>query len=195
MRAQDKLRLRLRSLFFRRHVDRELETELRFHLDQLTEENIAGGMTPDEARRIAQFTMGHVTQFQEECRDMRRVNYIDDLLRDVRYAGRNLRRSPGFATLAILIMALGIGANTAVFSVVNAVLLRPLSYRGANRIVTLSDFSAKEQARTALSKQVSAREFQEWHSQSSSFEAMAYYGTRETAVTGPAGGKYAQVRA
>jgi len=193
VRAQDKLRLRLRSLFFRGHVDRELETELRFHLDQLTEENIAGGMAPDEARREAQSTMGNVTHLQEECRDMRRVNYIADLLRDLRYGCRNLRRSPGFATLAILIMALGMGANTAVFSVVNAVLLKPLSYHGADRIVTLSDFSATEQARTALSKQVSAREFQEWHSQSSSFEAMACYGARETAVIGGTGAEYARV--
>ena len=193
MRAQDKLGLRLRSLFCRGHVDRELETELRFHLDQLTEENIAGGMAPDEARRMAQLTMGHITQFQEECRDMRRVNYIDDFLRDLRYAGRNLRRSPGFAMLAVLIMALGIGANTAVFSVVNAVLLRPLSYRGAERIVTLSDFSPAETERTALSKQVSAREFQEWHNQSSSFEAMAYYGSRETAVIQSTGAEYARV--
>jgi putative ABC transport system permease protein len=193
VRAQDKLRLRLRSLFHRGHVDRELETELRFHLDQLMEENTAAGMTPDEARRMAQLTMGHVTQFQEECRDMRRVNYIDDLLRDLRYAGRNLRRSPGFAVLAVLIMALGIGANTAVFSVVNAVLLRPLAYRGAERIVTLSDFSLTGTEGTALSKQVSAREFQEWHNQSSSFEAMAYYASRETAVIRSTGAEYARV--
>ena len=193
MRAKEKLRLRLRSLFLRRGVDRELETEFRFHLDQLTDENIAAGIAPDEARRAAQFTMGTVTQFQEECRDMRGLNHIDDLLRDLRYAGRNLRRSPGFATLVVLIMALGIGANTAVFSVVNAVLLRPLSYRGAERIVTLSDFAVTGQARTALSKQASAREFEEWHKQSSSFEAMAYYGARETAVTWGSGAEYARV--
>ena len=193
MRAHDQLRLRIRSLFQRRRVDRELDNELQFHVDQLTEENIAAGMLPEEGRRRALLTMGHVTQFGEQCRDMRRVNYIDDLFRDLRYAARNVRRSPGFAALAVLIMALGIGANTAVFSVVNAVLFRPLAYRGADRIVTLSDFSATEQARTALSKQISAREFQEWRAQSSSFEAMAYYGTRETAVTGGAGAEYARV--
>ena len=124
---------------------------------------------------------------------MRRVNYIDDLWRDLRYAGRNLRRSPGFATLAVLIMALGIGANTAVFSVVNAVLLRPLAYHGAERIVTLSGFSAADPVRTALSRQVSARDFQEWHNQSSSFEAMAYYGSRETSVIRSEGAEYARV--
>ncbi len=124
---------------------------------------------------------------------MRRVNYVDDLLRDVQYAGRNLRRSPGFATLAVLIMALGIGVNTAVFTVVNAVLLKPLAYRDPDRIVTLSDFSTSDQARTALSKQVSAREFQDWRDQSSSFEAMAYYGSRETAVIRASTAEYGRV--
>ena len=97
MRAQDKVRLRLRSLFCRRNVDRELDDELHFHLDQLVEENITAGATPDEARRLALLKMGGITQFQEECRDMRNVNFIDDFLRDLRYAGRSLRRSPGFA--------------------------------------------------------------------------------------------------
>jgi putative ABC transport system permease protein len=126
--------------------------------------------------------MGNVTQFQEECRDMRRVDYIDDLLRDLQYAGRNLRRSPGFATLAILIMALGIGANTAVFSVVNGVLLKPLVYRDAERIVALANSSKTREAPTALSKQVSIPDVQDWREQSSSFEAMAYYTSREAAV-------------
>jgi hypothetical protein len=150
-------------------------------------------MASDEARRIAQLTMGNITQFQEEYRDMRRVNYIDDLLRDLRHAGRNLRRSPGFATLAVLIMALGIGANTAVFSVVNAVLLKPLAYRDPDRIVTLSNSSATREAPTALSKQVSIPDFQDWHDQSSSFEAMAYYASRETAVIQGSTAEYARV--
>jgi predicted permease len=193
VRVQDKLRLRLRSLFFRRHVERELESELRFHLDQLTDENIAGGMAPDEARKMAQLTVGNVTHLQEECRDMRRVNYIDDLLRDLQYAGRNLRRSPGFATLAILIMALGIGANTAVFSVVNAVLLKPLAYRDADRIVALTNSSTAREAPTALSKQVSIPDVQDWRDQSASFSAMAYYASRESAVMQGSTAEYAQV--
>jgi predicted permease len=193
VRTLDKLGLRLRSLFFRRNVDRELETELRFHLDQLMEENAAAGVSSDEARRLALLKMGGLSQFQEECRDMRSVNYIDDLFRDLRYAGRNLRRNPGFATLAVLIMALGIGANTAVFSVVNAVLLKPLSYRDPDRIVTLTNYSTSRDAPTALSKQISIPDFQDWQDQSSSFEAMAYYSSGETAVMRSSTAEYARV--
>ena len=139
MRTHDKIRLRLRSLFRRSRVERELDDELRFHTDQLVEENIAAGMTPDQARRSALQTIGSITQFQEECRDTRRLNFVDDVLRDLRYAVRNLRRTPGFAALAILMLALGIGANTAVFSVVNTVILRPLAFRDPDRIVAITN--------------------------------------------------------
>jgi hypothetical protein len=182
MRALDKLCLRFRTLFRRRHVDLELASELQFHLDQLTNENMAAGMALEEARRTARLTMGNVTHFEEKCRDMRRVNFIDDLWRDLRYASRNLRRSPGFATLAILIMALGIGANTAVFSVVNSVLLKPLAYRDAMRIVALTNSSTSREATTALSKQVSIPDVQDWRGQSTSLEALAWYTSRESAV-------------
>jgi predicted permease len=193
MRVFDKIRLRLRSLFCRRRVDGELDDELRFHLDQLVEENIAAGVAPDEARRSALRTIGGIAQFEEECRDMRRVNFVDDLLRDLRYAARSLLRNPGFAMLAVLIMGLGIGANTAVFSVVNTVLLKPLAYRNPDRIVTLSDFSPIREAATALSKQVSIPDFQDWHEQSSSFEAMAYYASREGPVIRGSNAEYARV--
>lgn len=186
------IRLAVRSLFRRPQVDRELDEEFQYHLERQIEENLHRGLAPEEARYAAMREMGPIAKSKEECRDMRRVNYMDDLLRDVRYTGRNLRRSPGFAALAILIMALGIGANTAVFSVVNAVLLKPLAYRDPHRIVTLSNFSRTE-ATTAVPGPVSIADVQDWHDQSSSFEAMAYYNSRETAVMSGSTAEYARV--
>src|SRR6266481_7627300 len=148
------LRLAFRSVFRRKRVDQELDEELQYHLQREIDEGLTTGLTPEEARYAALRTMGTIAKSKEESRDMRRVNFIDDLLRDLRYACRSLRRSPGFAALAIFIMALGIGANTAVFTIVNAVLLKPLSYRDPDRIVTLSDSTAGKVS-TAISKQIS----------------------------------------
>lgn len=184
--------LRLRSLFRRREVDAELDDELRYHIEQKTDEYKAKGLDSTEARRRAMLDMDGFERNKEECRNARKVRWLQDLARDLRYGLRMLTKSPGFTFVATLTLALGIGANTAVFSVVNAVLLKPLSYRDPDRIVTLNSSATTVGAPSALSKQVSIPDFQDWHNQSSSFEAMAYYASRETAVMSGPTAEYAQ---
>jgi putative ABC transport system permease protein len=129
--------LRLRSLFRRSQVERELDEELQYHLERQIQEYTAGGMQPGEARTQALRALGGVERRKDEMRDTRGLSWLDDLRRDVRYATRMLRRAPTFTAVAALTLALGIGSSAAIFSVVDAVLLRPLAYRDADRLLFL----------------------------------------------------------
>ncbi|MBV8844831.1 MAG: ABC transporter permease [Bryobacterales bacterium] len=166
--------------------ERDMEEELRRHLEFAAEH--------EGSERAARVAYGGVTQAMESIRDQRGLPWIDNLVFDLRYGLRTLRTNPGFNALAVSILALGIGANTAVFSVVNAVLIRPLSYNDPGRIVSLTNPHTSGEDSSPLDvKFVSVPNFQDWHDQSSSFEAMAFYYSWENPVSTGATAEYARV--
>jgi predicted permease len=150
MRWYYKLPLRLRSLFRKDRAELDLSDELQFHLQNQIDEFLAQGMNPLDARRAARQSLGGVEQVKEECRDMRRTNLIENFLQDLRFGFRMLRRSPGFTVLTILCLTLGIGANAAVFSWVEGILLRPYPLVSQQqRLVTLTGTVRDEKDETS----------------------------------------------
>jgi len=138
------LRVRLRALFRKAEVERELDEELRFHLEKETEQNLARGMSPEEARRAALVSFGGVERVKEESRDVRGFRFFEELWQDLRFGARMLLKKPGFTAVVVITLALGIGANTAIFSLVNEVLLKMLPVRHPEQLVLL-DWRTKGQ--------------------------------------------------
>ena len=137
MRFADVLRMRLRSLLSRAKAEDDLEEELQYHLQREIDENVAAGMSAHEARRAALLSMGGLERRKDECRDTRGLNLFDNLRTDIRFAVRQLRKSPGFTVTAVLVLTLGIGASVTTFGLVDATMLEPLPYRDPVRLVSV----------------------------------------------------------
>jgi hypothetical protein len=151
-----RLWLRLQTLFHRDGVAQRLDNELQFHLDQQIAENIAAGMTRDEARYAAIRLFGNTTVLKEMTRDTWGWAWIEQIARDLRYACRTLFRSPGFSILTILVIALGIGATVALFTIVHSVLLEPLPFKDPARLIRLYEQSADKSNNSFLWRQLTA---------------------------------------
>ncbi|HEX5709234.1 MAG TPA: ABC transporter permease [Pyrinomonadaceae bacterium] len=175
---------RLGGLFQKERRDRELAEELEMHLQLYIDDKVQSGMTPEEARRDALIKFGSVEATKERYRERRGVPALENLIRDLRYAVRVQRRSPGFTAMAVLTLALGVGANTAIFSVVNAVLLRPLNYREPERLVMVWE----ELPAVGVRRDTPAPgNFNDWKTQNRVFEDMAALEYRNYDLTGDGG--------
>jgi predicted permease len=162
---------RLRSMLRRNRLDQDLDEELRSHLEMRAADNLAAGMPPEQARYEAQKRFGNTTLLKQDAREVDIVRWLDEAARDFRHALRMLQRSPGFTTVAVLTLALGIGANTAIFSVIDAVLLRPLPYHEPDQLVMVWENNSQH---PNPHNTVSPPNFLDWQNRNTVFSSMAY---------------------
>jgi putative ABC transport system permease protein len=171
----------LRNTFGRQPNDRDLDAEVRSYFDSLAEEKMRQGLPPEEARRAAHLELGGIEQVKEDVRGARAGAWLDSLLQDLRYGVRMLRKNPGFTAVAVLTLALGIGANTAIFSVVNAVLLRPLPYSNPQQLMVIRETSPSVGIHSP-----SYPDFLDWRKQSRTIAHMAVINNRAFNLSGVA---------
>ncbi len=170
-----------RNIFHKQAIDQDLEQEVRSYLDLLTEEKMRSGMGRDEALQRARRELGGVEQLKENVRDVRVGVSMDNLLQDLRYGLRVLRRNPGFAAIAILTLALGIGATTAIFSVVDAIVFKPLPFPTADRLVRIQSVIAA----TGHGDIASYPDFLDWRARNHVFDGIAVFRTNDFTLIGP----------
>jgi predicted permease len=181
------LKTGLRALLRKRRLERELSEELRYHIEQQIEQNIRLGMSPDEARYAALKSFGGVEQAKERSRDARGVQWIEELWQDLYYGARTLLRRPVFTLVVTLTLALGIGANTAIFSVYNGIILKPLPYKEPDRLVNVrrSDKRGMRYQPGVYSNfgNISPGGFNDWRERSRSFESMTAFRQNSTILS------------
>ncbi len=172
---------RLRGMLRRERLDRDLEEELRSHIEMRAADNLAAGMSPQAARYEAQKRFGNTALLKEDTRNADIVGWLDVAARDFRYALRMLQRSPGFTAVAVLTLVLGIGANTAIFSVINSVLLRPLPYHDPGSLVMVWETNSQH---PKPHNTVSPPNFLDWQTRNTVFSDMAYIADVRNNLTG-----------
>jgi len=173
----------LRGVALKRQLDSDMDEEMRLHIELRTQQHIDSGMTPEQARYAAVRQFGRMDSVKDTCRDARRLHWLSDILQDIGYGVRILRRNVGFTAVALLTLALGIGANTAIFSLVNAVLIRPLPFRDADRLVWISNPELSGAGIPGMTRSVNVRD---WRELTHCFEDLgcyvAWFGRQQTVL-------------
>ena len=177
-----RLRSWSRATFHRSRMENEMDTELRFHVETYAEDLMRSGVSREEATRRARTEFGGIERVKEEGREARGAKIMETLLQDLRYGFRMLRKNPAFTIIAVLTLALGIGANSSIFSAVEAVLLRPLPYKDSARLVVI--WSDMHRRHGPVHEWTNAADFYDWRTQNKSFEDMALFDTWGPTLTG-----------